>query len=241
MKLNKYALYAVLVSGLMLLLAGISLAFFTELIKIEESKPANPYNALKSYIKQASIAASELKDFTWDEFSNIGLEAPPSEICRLGERVTEKDAFAESSGFKWTPLPEMLPRPESAWPLVLYCDICLKMMEKFRPEMSLDDSTTPQWLELCSQLHSTLKGAQHLATNYKNTNAYVLNNIINSINNSDPKIKQKNLDKFKSKSNRYLSLLQDLVNNLEQAEQALLQLTSGKLANQTTIGGNAEQ
>lgn len=241
MKLNKHVLYAVLITGLVLFFTGISLVFITGLIKVEERKPVNPYDALKRYIKQASITALKLNDFTWDEFFTIGLEAPPSEICRLGERVTEKGAFKESKGFKWIPLPEMLPRPESARPFVLYCDMCLKMVEGVKPDMSSDGSTTPQWLALCSQLQSTLNGAQYLATNYKNTNTYVLNNISNSINNSDSKLKQKYLEKFKNKSTKYLSLLEDLVNNLQLAEQALLQLTDGKLPSQTITEESTDQ
>ncbi len=230
MKLNRYVLYAVLVAGVALLLAGLVLVFVPgSLNRIEERKPADPYNAMKGYIKEARGITLQLNDFTWNEFGAIGLEAPPSEVCKLGERVTAKGSSDESSGFKWIPLPEMLPRPESAGPLVLYCDMCLKMAEQIRLERPSDNSNAPQWLELCSQLQSTLKGAGHLATNYKNTNEYVLTNIENSINNSDPTIKQKYLEKFKNKSAKYLSLLDDLIYNLQQAEQMLSQLSSGQL------------
>ncbi|MBM3120129.1 MAG: hypothetical protein FJ006_11410 [Chloroflexi bacterium] len=241
MKRNRYILYAVLVAGIALLLAGLALALVPKgLIRIEERKPVDPYDAMKSYIKEARGIALELKDFTWDDFAVIGLEAPPSEVCKLGDRVTTKESFDESSGCKWFPLPEMLPRPESAGPLVFYCDTCLKMAERIRLERPSNDSTMLQWLELCSQLQSTLNGAGHLATNYKNTNEYVLTNIGNSIDNSDPGIKQRYLEKFKNKSAKYLSLLEDLANNLEQAEQALLQLTNGKLAGETTPEESAE-
>jgi hypothetical protein len=241
MKRNRYVLYAVLVAGVVLLLAGLALVWIPRsLNRIEEPKPTDPYNAMKGYIEKAHGIAVELKDFTWNEFANAGLEAPPSEVCKLGDRVTAKESFDESSGCKWLSLPEMLPRPESAGPLVFYCDTCLKMAERVRLERPSDDSTMPQWLELCSQLQSTLNGAEHLAVSYKNTNEYVLTNIGNSIDNSDPAIKQKYLEKFKNKSAKYLSLLEDLTHNLKQAKQALSQLTNGKLAGETIPEESAE-
>jgi hypothetical protein len=241
MKRNRYVLYAVLVVGGVLLLVGLALVWVPRSLKqVEEHKPADPYDAIKGYIEKARSIALELKDLTWDDFAAIGLEAPPSEVCKLGDRVTEKGSLDASSGCKWLPLPEMLPRPESAGPLVLYCDTCAKMAEQIRLKRPSDNSTIPKWLELCSQLQSTLNGAEHLATNYKNTNEYVLTNIGKSINNSDPAIKQNYSEKFKNKSAKYLSLLDDLVNNLEQAKQALLQLTNGTLSDETTSGEKVE-
>ncbi|MBM4446362.1 MAG: hypothetical protein FJ023_03290 [Chloroflexi bacterium] len=241
MKRNRYVLHAALVAGVVLLLAGLALLWVPRsLNRIEERKPVDPYDAMKGYIEETRGIALELKDFTWDEFSVIGLEVPPSDVCKLGEYVTTKGSFDESSGCKWIPLPEMLPRPESAGTLVLYCDMSLEMAEKVRATRPSDNSTMPQWLDLCNQLQSTLNGAEHLAMSYKNTNEYVLTNIGDSIGNSDPAIKQKYLDKFKNKSAEYLSLLEDLANNLEQAEQALLQLTNGKLAGETVLEERVE-
>ncbi|UCH51629.1 MAG: hypothetical protein JSV54_02395, partial [Chloroflexota bacterium] len=80
----------------------------------------------------------------------------------------------------------------------------------------------------------------YLAMNYKNTNEYVLTNLGDSIDNSDPALKKKYLDKFKNKSAKYLSLLEDMVNNLEEAEQALLQLTNGKLDSEPSAEENIE-
>jgi hypothetical protein len=234
-------LYAVLAVGAALLLAGLALVWVPESpIRIGETKPADPYNAIKSYIKKAQSMALELEKFTWQEFSTVGLEAPPSEVCKLGERVTAKESFDESSGCKWIPLPDMLPRPESAATLVVYCDKSLEMAEKIRATSPSDNSTMTQWLELCNQLQSTLNGAEHSAMSYKSTNEYVLTNISKSINNSDPAIKQKYLEKFKNKSAKYLSLLEDLANNLEQAEQTLSQLTNGRLADETIPEGSID-
>lgn len=241
MKRHKYVLYAVLVAGVALIIAGLVSLWAPESLKlIEERKPVDPYNALNNHIEKARSIAIQLERFTWDEFSAIGLEAPPSEICQIGESVTTKESFNPSSGCKWISLPEMLPRPESAGTLVLYCDMCLKMAERVRLERPLDNSEALDWLDLCSQLQSTLKGAAHLAMSYKNTNDYILTHIGDSINNSDPTLKQKYLDKFENKSARYLSSLEDLVNNLEGAEQSLLQLTNGKLDGEATPEENTE-
>lgn len=241
MKRNKYILYAVLVAGAVLLIAGLAMVWLPQgLNLVEERKPADPYHAMANYIKEAKSIALQLEDLTWDEFAAAGLEAPPSGVCKLGDRVTTEDLFDKSGGCKWLSLPEMLPRPESAGTLVLYCDTCLKMAERIRLEKQSDNSTMPHWLKLCSQLQSTLNGAQHLAVNYKCTNEYVITNIGNSINNSDPAIRQKYLEKFEDRSAKYLSLLEDLANNLEQAEQVLLQLTDGKLAVGTAPEEGAE-
>ena len=241
MKRNRYALYAVLVIGVTFLLTGLTLMLVPSgLNRTDEHKPVDPDDAMKGHIERAGNIALQLKDFTWNEFAAAGLEAPPSELCKIGESVTTKESFDESSGCKWIPLPEMMPRPESAGILMLYCDKSLGMAEKVRTKRPSNNSNMPQWLELCSELQSTLNAAEHLAMSYKSTNEYVLDNIVNSISNSDSAIKQKYLEKFKNKSAKYLTLLEDLANNLEQAEQALLQLTNGRLANEPILEEGVE-
>lgn len=241
MKQHRNILYAALAAGAMLLFAGLAFMWIPGGLKlIEESKPVDPYDALNGNIEKAYSIALKLKDFTWDEFDDIGLEAPPSEICKIGESVTTKELFNPNSGCKWISLPEMLPRPESAGTLILYCDMCSKMAERVGLEKPLDNSESPEWLELCSQLQSTLKGAIYSATKYKDTNEYVLTNLEGSIDNSDPALKKKYLEKFKNKSTKYLSSLEDMVNNLEEAEQALLQLTNGKLDSEPSPEENIE-
>src|SRR4030042_1384000 len=118
--------------------------------------------------------------------------------------------------------------------------MCSKMAERVGLEKPLDNSESPEWLELCRQLQSTMKGATYLTTKCKNTNEYVLTNLEDSISNSDPALKQKYLDKFKNKSAKYLTSLEDLVNNLEEAEQALLQLTKGQLDSEPPPEENIE-
>ncbi len=92
--------------------------------------------------------------------------------------------------------------------------------------MPSDNSTLTQWQELCGQLGSNLQGAASLTSNYRNTNSYVVAKLEEGINSSEPVIKQKYLEKFQSKSAKYLSLLDELIKNLQQAEQATLQLTN---------------
>jgi hypothetical protein len=241
MKRNKYVLYAVLVAGVVLIITGLVSLWAPESLKlIEERKPVDPYNAMTGHIKEARGIALQLERFTWDEFSAIGLEAPPSELCKIGDTVTTKESSNPISRCKWISLPDMLPRSESAGTLVLYCDTCLKMAERVRLERPLDNAEELYWLELCRQLRSTLKGAAYLATNYKNTNDYIITRISDSISNSDPALKQKYLGKFENKSARYLSSLEELANNLEEAEQSLLQLTNGKLDGEAIPEENTE-
>ena len=197
-----------------------------QLNKVEEDRSAQLHSQLEGHIQKARSIALELEDFTWKEFAAIGLEAPPSEVCMLGDRVTAEGSVDESSGFKWIALPEMLPRQESARPLVVYCDKCLEIAEQVRLTVPSDDSTMPQWLELCHQLQSSLAAAEHLASNYKNTNNYVLTNISNSLSNSDTTIERKYLKKFQNKSAQYLGLLDEFAHHLQQARQVLSQLTN---------------
>ncbi len=242
---NNYILHAILVSGVVLLLAGLALLWVPDSLDLitRERKTADPYDELKSYIKKARSIALELKEFKWSEFATIGLEAPPSEVCKLGERVTEKGGLDMNSGSKWIALPELLPRPESADPLVFYCNTCLKMVERIRlqkPEQPEHFSTISQWVELCNQLQSTLSGARYLTQSYKNTNELVLTNIEKSIGNSDLAIRQKYLQGFKNKSARYLSQLGELISNLELAEQILPKLTGEGFAGEVPLKEGAE-
>ncbi|HIE17269.1 MAG TPA: hypothetical protein EYP71_03640 [Dehalococcoidia bacterium] len=194
--------------------------------QVEEDRFTQLHSRLERHIQKARSIALELEDFTWKEFAAIGLEAPPSEVCQLGDRVTAKGSVDESSSFKWIPLPEMLPRPESARPLVVYCDKCLEIAEQVRLTVPSDNTTMSQWLELCRRLQSSLAAAEHLASNYKNTNNYVLSNVGNSLSNSDAAIERKHLKKFQNKSAQYLELLDEFTHNLQQARQALLQLAN---------------
>ena len=72
MKRNRYILYAVLVAGITLLLAGLVFMLIPGGLKpTEERAPVDPYDALNSHIKKAHSIALGLKDFTWDECSVI--------------------------------------------------------------------------------------------------------------------------------------------------------------------------
>lgn len=230
MKRHKYVLYAVLVIGVALIIAGLVSLWAPESLKlIGERKPVDPYDAITGHIKEARSIALQLERFNWDEFNDIGLEALPSEICQIGGSVTTEELFDPSRGCRWIPLSEMLPNPESAGTLILYCDTCSKMAERVRLEKPMGNSESSEWLELCRQLQSTLKGAIYFATKYKDTSEYALINIESSIDNSNPVLKKKYLEKFENKSAKYLSSLEDVISNLDKAEQALLQLTNGKL------------
>jgi hypothetical protein len=237
MKLNRSVLYAILFAGIVLLLSGVTFYVYslvtsrissvpTEAGTAEEKKLPELYDEVNDSIEKARGIARELGAFNWNEFAAAGLLPPPGGMCSLGDRVGEKAQFVASPGCKWVTLPEMLPRPESAGVLVRYCDISLEMAKKVRDNIPSDNSTLTQWQELCGQLGSNLQGAASLASNYRNTNGYVLTKLEEGINSSEPVIKQKYLEKFQSKSAKYLSLFDELIKNLQQAEQATLQLTN---------------
>jgi len=236
MKRNRIVLYAVLAAGAVILLAGLAFFLYSlapartseEASIVEEKGLPELCDEANDYIVKAHAVALELRGFKWDEFSAAGLLPPPGGMCALGDRVGEKEQFDVSTGCKWVTLPEMLPRPESAGVLVRYCEMSLDMMKKVRSAIPSDNSTQPEWQELCIQLQSNLQGAEHLALNYRNTNGYVLTQIEEGMTNSDEAIKKKYLERFQGKSQKYLELLDDLINALQQAEQATSQLAGGQ-------------
>ena len=114
MKRNRIVLYAVLASGLIILVAG--LAFFLhslapvsiskEASTVEEKGLPELCDEANDYIVKSHAVALDLKGFKWDEFSAAGLLPPPGGMCALGDRVGEKEQFDASSGCKWVTLPE---------------------------------------------------------------------------------------------------------------------------------------
>jgi len=244
MKRNKIVLYAILAAGAVILLAGLAFFLYSsapvrtseEASIVGEKGIPELCDETNEYIVKAHAVALELRDFKWDEFSAAGLLPPPGGMCALGDRVGEKEQFDASSGCKWVTLPDMLPRPESAGVLVRYCEMSLDMMKKVRSAIPTDNSTQPQWQQLISQLQSNLQGAEHLALSYRNTNGYVIAQIEEGMTKSDEAIKKKYLEKFQGKSQKYLGLLDDLINALQQAEQTASQLAGGQLSSPDDVG-----
>lgn len=227
----RYILYAVLLAGVALLLVGAAFLLWSpgthiskETSQVKEKQLPELSDEVSVHIQKARAAAVELSTLTWDEFADAGLLPPPGGMCALGNRVGEKEQFDETSGCKWMPLPEMLPRPESAGTLVVYCDMSLEMVGKVGAARPSDNSTLTQWLELCHQLQSDLSGGEHLASSYKDTNSFALAKMEEGINKSDAAIIKKYLDKFQGKSAKYLGLLDEFITNFQQAEQAASQL-----------------
>ncbi len=234
----------ILGTGAVILVAGLAFFLFSP-APAQPPEVASPVenkglpelcDEVNNNIVKAQAVASELMEFKWDEFSAAGLLPPPGGVCALGDRVGEREQFDASSGCKWITLPEMLPRPESAGVLVRYCEMSLDIAKKLKAERPSDNSTSPQLQELCRQLQSNLQGAEYLALNYKNTNGYVLAQLEDGINNSDEAIKKKYLEKFQAKSREYISLLDDLINTLQQAEKTTSQLAGEQLSPPTDIG-----
>jgi hypothetical protein len=244
MKRTRYILYAALLTGVALLLAGAAFLLWSpgthiskEASQVKGRQLPELSNEVSDHIQKARAAAVELSKLTWDEFADAGLLPPPGGMCALGNRVGEREQFGERSDCKWTPLPEMLPRPESAGTLSVYCDMSLEMVEKLSAARPSDNSTLPQWLELCRQLQSDLRGGEHLALSYKDTNSFALAKMEEGINKSDAAIIKKYLDKFQSKSAKYLGLLDEFITNFQQAEQATSQLANWQFEGTATIPG----
>lgn len=203
---------------------------------------------MKGYIKQAQGIASDLEDFGWDEFSNVGILCPPEGTCPTGSLpIVEKDSVAEELMERWVPLVERLPSPETAKTYSLQCANCLKLANnvcsqnpynKPQTHTSTDNTTLTQWQELCNQLQSALTGAEYLSFRDKTIAVeYTFPQLITYFIDSDEKIKQKYLNRFMTKSDEYIQLQAELINNIQQAKQV-----ASELANwQSSPQGSEEQ
>jgi hypothetical protein len=86
--------------------------------------------------------------------------------------------------------------------------------------------TLAQWQELCSRLQSALQGAEYSASKDKTIfSDYTFPQLFSYLNSSDEEIKKKYLDKFMAKSDEYIQLHAELVNNIQQAKQVVTDLT----------------
>lgn len=197
----------------------------------------NPCDKMKHHIEQAQAIASDLDNFNWNEFSNVGILFPPEGICPVGSLpIVEKDSTPKELSERWVPLVEQLPSPQMAKTYSIQCASCLKLANEvcshspyneaqtFIPET--EKLTAPQWQELCGQLQSALMGAEYLVSRDKTIAAeYTLPKLLVYFTASDEKIKQKYLNKFMAKSDKYIQLHDELIHNIQQAEQVAIELT----------------
>ena len=205
-----------------------------------EQQFLEPCVKMKNYIEQAQVIASDLENFIWDEFSNIGILCPPEGICPVGNLpIVEKSSANEEFIKRWVPLADRLPSPETAKVYSVQCANCLKLADELcshspyiepqTPTAGTENLTLTQWQELCDQLQSALIGAEYLVFRDNTIAAeYTFPQLLAYFTDSDEKIKQKYLNKFVAKSDEYIRLHVDLVNNIQKAEQAVSELASYK-------------
>ncbi|MBM3142203.1 MAG: hypothetical protein FJ005_04030 [Chloroflexi bacterium] len=237
MRLRWYAIIAV---ALVLL----SVAACSQRERQPEQQFLDPCDKMKKYIEQAQAIASDLEDFNWNEFSNIGILCPPKGICPVGSLpIVEKSSVTEETLERWVPLAERLPSPQTAKTYSVQCNNCLKLASEVCSRRPYNESqtrtleaeklTVTQWQELCSQLQSALQGAEYLAFRDKTIAAeYTFPQLFAYFTDSDEKVKQKYFTKFIAKSDKYIQLHGELIRNIQQAEQLTSELANWQFSSQ---------
>jgi hypothetical protein len=197
---------------------------------------ADPCDKLKNHIEQAQVIASELEDFNWNEFSKIGILCPPKGICPVGDLpIVEKSSANGELMERWVPLTERLPSPQTAKTYSIQCASCLKLAKEVCSNNPYNESqktmpgaekvTLAQWQELCGRLQSALQGAEYSASRDKAIfSNYTFPQLWSYLNSSDENIQQKYLDKFVTRSDKYIQLHAELISNIEQAKQVATEL-----------------
>ncbi len=236
-----------------ILLATVALLSGSLIVACSQAEPQSEepeflafHGEMVGHVESVQSLASELQDFTWRGFDDIGSQAPPAGCCSLGTCIVDKEKADMWAVGAWTPLSEMLPSTERATLLLLYCDKCLDMAEKVisespfgEPHIVAQKTEKPavsEWQELCSQLESTLMGAEYFALNYRNTAKLQLDEIEEAIANSSADLEDKYLGKFRSLSAEYIGLLDEIMHNLQRAEQVRSQLDNWQF-NPSGVGG----
>ena len=219
---------AALLTGLAMLLCALVPSCGQGELPSGEQKSLPLHSQIVGHIESVQALASELEDFTWQGLDDIGVQGPPAGSCGVGICIVEKGKGIAYDGSTWTTLTETLPTTERATLLLVYCDKCLDIAEKMQSE----SPAASGWQDACRQLESTLRGAEHLASDYRNTAKYQLDEIEEAIANSSTSIQEQYLEEFQSISAGYLGLLDEIIVNLQQAEQARSHLASWQLSPQ---------
>jgi len=201
-----------------------------------EPQLLNPCDKMKHHIQQAQATASDLEDFNWDEFSDVGVLCPPKGICPVGSLpIVEKSSINEESAERWVSLVERMPYPQTAKTYSIQCASCLELAQEVCSHIPHDEAQTPmpeteeltvtQWQDLCDQLQSALQGAEYLAFRDKTVAAeYTFPQILAYFIDSDEKIKRKYLNEFVAKSDKYIKLQDEFIHNIQQAKQLAIEL-----------------
>jgi len=207
-----------------------------------ESQPEQQFSYLcdqmTECIEQAQAIASDLEDFDWNEFSDVGILCPPRGICPVGSLpIVEKKSVTEETLERWVPLVERLPFPQTANTYSVHCANCLELASDVcsnspynESQASMTEAEEPvltEWQELCSELQSALQGTEYVVFKNKTIAAdYTFPQLFQYFTDSDEEVKQKYLDKFMAESDEYIQLHADLVDNIQQAEQLASELAN---------------
>lgn len=227
----KFKLYAPLTTVLVL----ISFAACNQPL----SQPGNEFFArcdqVQKNIEQAQSIALQLEHFNWGEFSGVGILCPPQGICPVGNLpIVEKSSVDKSLVDRVIALPEQLPNPKTAGTYSVQCANCLKLAKELcsngpysGSRTSDSENITAQWQQSCSQLQSALQGAEYLVSRDKTIAAdYTFPKLFAYFTASDEKVKQKYLEKFVAKSDEFIKLNDELIQNVQEAEQTVVELSN---------------
>jgi hypothetical protein len=215
-----------------------------------ESQPEQQFSYLccemEKYIEQAQAIASDLENFNWNQFVDIGVLCPPEGVCPVVSLpIVEKKTVTGESLERWVPLVERLPFPETAKTYSVQCASCLKLASEVCSNSPYNESKTrtteteeltlAQWQDLCSQLQSALQGAGYLVSrNMTVFSDYTLPQLLVYFDSSDEVVKQKYFNRFMAKSDKYIQLHAELINNIQQAEQLSSDLANWQSSSQIT-------
>jgi len=184
-------------------------------------------------IEQAQSMAQELEHFKWGEFSGIGVLCPPAGICPVGSLpIVEKASVDKTLIDRVVSLVEYLPNPKTAETYSVQSTNCLKLAEELcanspynRPPPSASENITAEWQESCSRLQSALQGAEYMVSRDKTIDAeYVFPELLAYFSASDEKVKQKYLEKFTAKSDKFIKMHDEIIRNIREANQTLTDL-----------------
>jgi len=155
----------------------------------------------------------------------------------------EKASVAKELVDRVVPLPEGLPSPKTAETYYVQCNNCLKLAREVCSQSPYNESqvrttgpgkiTLAQWQELCGQLQSALQGAEYLASRDETIAAdYTFPQLFAYFTASEEGVKQKYLEKFTAKSDEYIRLHDELIQNVQQAKQTAIDLSSWEFSPQ---------
>lgn len=241
-KMKNFKLYVIVIAALLL----ISSAACSQPISQPEQEFFNRCDQMQKNIEQAQAIASELQRFNWNEFSAIGILCPPGGICPVGNLpIVEKASVSKALLDRVVPLPERLPSPKTAETYYVQCGNCLKLAREVCSQSPYNESqsgttgseniTLAQWQQLCGQLQSALQGAEYLASRDKTIAAdYTFPQLLAYFTASEEKVKQKYLEKFTAKSDEYIRLHDELINNVQQAKQTATDLSNYEFSAQAS-------